>query len=74
MSLRKFLECSREKSNSRFERGFFVFKIRLDSSSMLGISLGSEERKFFFFSDAEAYMDLMREKTRKDRIVFNQIR
>lgn len=41
---------------------------------MLGISLGSEERKFFFFSDAEAYMDLMREKTRKGRIVFNQIR
>lgn len=73
MSLRKFLECSREESNSRFERGFFVFKIRLDSSSMLGISLGSKERKFFF-SDAEAYMDLMREKTRKGRIVFNQIR
>lgn len=24
MSLRKFLECSREESNSRFERGFFV--------------------------------------------------
>lgn len=40
---------------------------------MLGISLGSEERKFLF-SDAETYMDLMREKTRKDKIVFNQIR